>query len=193
MVGSFKVLKIFVLLCFFVGCNSTKEQSEIGENIINDNADLFISNLFRLPSKDTPIFVIKNVGFSNFIIEHCEAIIEMGGLSLIENCKKDLFELINKEGFDINENTKYASFDINEFSSKHNVKLKTKGANIEEKEYIKVIFSNFFVDNKKGRAFIIVQESDVSRERKEGKVNIYFFAKKNSKWLYMKKRMLLTT
>ena len=189
--GSFKILKTGILLCFFVGCNSIKEHDEIGKNIINDNVDLFISNLYGLPSQDVPIFIVKNVGSSDFIVEHCESIIEMGNLNLIENCKKDLFELINKEGFGINKNTKYTSFDINELPSNHNLKLKTDEANIKEKEYIEVNFSNFYIDNKKGKAFIIVKESDVGTERMGGKVEIYFFEKKNSKWYYKKKQILL--
>ena len=192
MAGSFKILKTGILLCFLVGCNSIKEQEEIGKNIINDNADLFISNLYRLPSNDTPVFIIKKVGSSDFILEHCESIVEMGGLNLIENCKKDLFEVINKEGFNINKNTKYASFDINEFSSEHNIKLTTDEAGVKDKEYVIINLSNLFIDNEKGKAFIIVQESDVNPVRIGGKVDIYFFEKKNSEWLFVKKQMLLT-
>lgn len=191
MVGSFKILKANFLLCLFVGCINIK-QEEIGKNIIKDNIDLFISNLYGVPSKNAPIILIKKVGGSNFIEEHCESIIEMRGLNLIEDCKKDLIKLINKEGFSINENTKYLSFDIDEFPNKRDIRLATNETSIGEEEYVEVIFSNLYIDKKMGKAFIIVQESDIRKDKTGGKVDIYFFEKKASKWYYIKKQMLLT-
>lgn len=182
---------MMVLLCLLIGCNN-KNHKEIGKIIINDNINLFISNLYRLPSNNTPIFIIKKVGSSDFITEYCDSIIEMGGLRLIDNCKKNLFETINKEGFYINKDTRYTSIDLEQLSS-NNVKLLDISENITEKEYVKIIFSNLYIDEKKDKAFIIVQESDVNKERIEKKVDIYYFEAKNSKWLYVKKQMLLTT
>ncbi|KUJ50905.1 hypothetical protein [Chryseobacterium sp. JAH] len=189
MAGSFKFLKISLLLCFFVGCNNFKEE-ETGKKIINDNINLFISNLYGVPSRHTPLFIIKEVGGNDFIKDHCESIIEMDSLNLKDNCKKDLYELINKEGYKISGNTKFISFNLNNLSNKSNFKLKTVEANINQKEYIELSFSNFFIN--KNKSFIIVQECDVYKGRIEGKVDVYYFEKKNSKWIYIKKVMLLT-
>ena len=189
--GNFKFIKIMLLLCSLIGCNN-KNNKELGKIIINDNINLFISNLYGLPSKNTSIFIMKNVGSSDFITEYCDSIVEMGGLNLIDNCKQNLFETINKEGFYINKDTKYTSIDLEQLSS-NKIKLLDINENITEKEYVKIIFSNLYIDEKKGKAFIMVQESDVSKENIDRKVDIYYFESKNSKWLYVKKQMLLTT
>ena len=63
----------------------------------------------------------------------------MGGLRLIDNCKKNLFETINKEGFYINKDTRYTSIDLEQLSS-NNVKLLDISENITEKEYVKIKF-----------------------------------------------------
>lgn len=193
MAGNFKYLKMIILLSFVVGCNNIKQQKEIGKSLINDNIDLFVINLYRLPSKNAPIYITKEVGGHDFILVHCESIIEMGSLNLAEDCKKKLFELINKENFKIDEDTKYTTLSLERFpNNNQNIKLITKDQNIKDKEYTKIIFSNLYIDNRKGKAFIIVEESDISAETKGGKTDIYFFEKKNSKWFYVKRHMLLT-
>ncbi|MBP2617109.1 hypothetical protein [Chryseobacterium jejuense] len=190
--GSFKVLKISILLCLFVGCNTINKQEQIGRNIINDNADLFISNLYSSPDKTVPIIIIKKVGHSDFFAEMCQSLEGLSGSESVNNCKKDFYEKINKEGFTINENTKYLQFDIDKFTSKQTVRFENNEKDIKEKEYIEVIFSNIYIDNEKGKAFIIVQDIDLFNGRYGGKTDVYFFEKKNSKWFYMKKEMLLT-
>ncbi|QBO59513.1 hypothetical protein [Chryseobacterium salivictor] len=192
MAGNIKILKICVLLCLSIGCNNLHDQQKIGKNIINDNANLFISNLYNVSLKNEKIFIRRKVGGKDFIVEHCESIEEMKGLNLVENCKKDLFNFINKEGFDINEKTNYTSFDLDEFYSRNNIKIEDSEGNIKEKEYVEVIFSNFFIDNKKGKAFIIVQENNFKEGRYGGKTEIYFFKKNGDNWEFYKIEMLLT-
>lgn len=190
MAGSFKILINAFLLFFFLGCNNLNEQKEIGINLIDNNVDLFISNLYGIQSRNAPIFILNRVGEHDFITLHCESIVEMNGLNLVENCKSDFYELINKEGFHINKNTKYTNFDLNKMSYSPNIKVITAETNIKQKEYIKIEFSNFFID--KNKAFVIVQESDYQKIRIEGKVDIYFFEKKDFEWVYLKKVMLIT-
>ncbi|KIA88471.1 hypothetical protein SAMN05421876_10875 [Kaistella jeonii] len=192
MIKSFKNLSVLFILCFFAGCSDNNERKEIGENIINDNADLFVSNLYTISPENTQIFLIKKVSGGDFIDEHCDSIVEMEGLNLVENCKKELYEFLNKEGFDINENTKYVSFDLEKFPSKRTVKLIVDEQEIREKEYIEVSFSNFYIDNKLEKGFVIVRESNLSNGRYGGKVEIYFFENKGNRWKLYKNEMLLT-
>ena len=192
MIKSFKNLSVLFILCFFAGCSDNNERKEIGENIINDNADLFVSNLYTISPENTQIFLIKKVSGGGFIDEHCDSIVEMEGLNLVENCKKELYEFLNKEGFDINENTKYVSFDLEKFPSKRTVKLIVDEQEIREKEYIEVSFSNFYIDNKLEKGFVIVRESNLSNGRYGGKVEIYFFENKGNRWKLYKNEILLT-
>ena len=180
------------MLCFFASCSDNNERKEIGESIINDNADLFVSNLYTISPENTQIFLIKKVGGSDFIDEHCDSIEEIEGLNLVENCKKELYEFLNKEGFNINENTKYVSFDLEKFPSKSNVKLIEDQREIKDRDYIEVSFSNFYIDNKLEKGFVIVRESNLQEGRHGGKVEIYFFENKGNRWKLYKNEMLLT-
>ena len=192
MIKIFKNLSVWFILCFFASCSGNNERKEIGERIINDNADLFVSNLYTISPENTQIFLIKKVGGNDFIDEHCDSIVEMEGLNLVENCKKELYEFLNKEGFNINENTKYVSFDLEKFPSKNQVKLTVDQQEIKDKEYIEVSFSNFYIDKKLEKGFVIVRESNLRKGRHGGKVEIYFFENKGNRWKLYKNEMLLT-
>lgn len=192
MIKSFKYLSVLFMLCFFAGCSDNSERKEIGESIINDNADLFVSNLYTISPENTQIFLIKKVGGSDFTDEHCGSIEEMEVLNLLENCKKELYEFLNKEGFNINENIEYVSFVLEKFPSKSNVKLIEDQQEIKDRDYIEVSFSNFYIDKKLEKGFVIVRESNLREGRHGGKVEIYFFENKGNRWKLNKNKMLLT-
>ena len=192
MIKSFKYLSVLFILCFFASCSANNERKEIGKSIINDNADLFVSNLYTISPENTQIFLIKKVGGSDFIDEHCGSIVEMEGFNLVKNCKKELYEFVNKEGFNINENTKYVNFDLEKFPSKNKVKLIEDQQEIKDKEYIEVSFSNFYIDKRLEKGFVIVRESNLRKDRHGGKVEIYFFENKGNRWKLYKNEMLLT-
>ncbi|QOW09050.1 hypothetical protein Q73A0000_01145 [Kaistella flava (ex Peng et al. 2021)] len=192
MTKNFKYLSVLFMLCFFASCSDNNERKEISESIINDNADLFVSNLYTISPENTQIFLIKKVGGSDFIDEHCGSIVEMEGLNLVENCKKELYEFLNKEGFNINENTEYVSFVLEKFPSKRNVKLIEDQQEIKDRDYIEVSFSNFYIDKKLKKGFVIVRESNLQEGRHGGKVEIYFFENKGNRWKLYKNEMLLT-
>ncbi|UHO37975.1 hypothetical protein H5J24_20675 [Chryseobacterium capnotolerans] len=116
--GNFSLFFLFLII---FSCNKEQKSEDIGREIINKNIIYFISNLYHSPYKNAnkqkyPIFVLSKVGKSNFFIENCESIDEIEGLNVIENCKQDYFDLINDNGFKIDEHTKYISFEIKELS-----------------------------------------------------------------------------
>ena len=62
----------------------------------------------------------------------------------------------------------------------------------KDKEYIEVSFSNFYIDKKLEKGFVIVRESNLRKGRHGGKVEIYFFENKGNRWKLYKNEMLLT-
>ncbi|WP_137904988.1 hypothetical protein [Chryseobacterium sp. 2VB] len=172
----------------------------VGKEIIDENADRFISNMYGLPSqyhKDGtfPVFLLKKAGKTDFFKEQCESVIEIDGLNSVENCRKDYFTLVNKEGFHINENTKYLSFDLTNFSkesSAKKVQIIEDEPVIKSNAYVQLKFSNIYIDHSINKAFIVLEENVFTKGRYGGKVDIYFFTKKKDKWIFDKKLMLLT-
>jgi hypothetical protein len=200
MVGNFRFLKFVFLLLFFTNCSNPLQNETIGKEIIDENMDRFISNLYGLPIEyhkngTFPIFLLKKAGGRDFFKEQCESILEMGELNSIENCKKDYFELINKEGFDINENTKYFSFDIAKVSkepSTKKIQVIENESSIKSNTYVQLRFSNMYIDHTIKKAFIVLDETDFIKGRYGGKTDIYFFIKRKDKWVFYKKLMLIT-
>ncbi|KFF08299.1 hypothetical protein IX38_05890 [Chryseobacterium luteum] len=65
MAGNFRNLKLIFLLLFFINCNSNSIKDEtIGKEIIDENMNKFISNLYGLSTEYHkngmfPIFMLK--------------------------------------------------------------------------------------------------------------------------------------
>ncbi|MGN7864119.1 hypothetical protein [Chryseobacterium sp. 22458] len=156
----------YLLPLLFFSCHKSQSTEEIGQEIIIENINYFISNLYGLPKNEkefSSITVQKKIGAKNFINDHCESIVEIEGFNIVENCKNDYFELINKQGFNINKQSKYLSFNIESITNNlqnENLELINSDDKIKYSSYIEVSFSNFYIDEKKGKAFIIVQESE---------------------------------
>ncbi|WBV58359.1 hypothetical protein PFY10_07855 [Chryseobacterium daecheongense] len=200
MAGNFKLLNIIFLLFFFINCSNPIKDETIAKEIIDENVDRFISNLYGLPLEyhkngTFPIFLLKNAGQTDFFKEHCESVIGMGELNSVENCRKDYYKLINKEGFNINENTKYLSFDLTSFSKKSfkKVQFLQNESIIKSNAYVQFKFSNIYIDHTIKKAFIVLDETDFSKGRYGGKTDIYFFVKRKDKWTFYKKLMLITS
>lgn len=202
MAGNFKYLKFLFLLLFFINCKNATEDKIAGKEIIDENMNRFISDLYGLSIEyhkngKFPIFLNKKTGSNDFFKEHCESILEMGELNAAENCKEEFYKLINKEGFSIDKNTKYLSFGIDKNFSRDNtinknIQLIENNSNIKSDAYVEIKFSNIYIDNKLKKAFVILEETDFEKGRYGGKVDIYFFTKKKNKWIFNKKLMLLT-
>ena len=192
MVGNFKILGF----CFFIwmlnSCNNTNQNKDVGNKLIANNLNLFKENLYKISNESTPKFFVKEVGSKNFISDQCGSIIDMGGLNLIENCKKDYFELINKEGFEVNDSTRYIPFKVSNLPKKSGFKLISSIDSVKQNIYQKVEFSNLYFSDSGEKAFIIVRETDRSNEKFGGKVDIYFFKNQKNMWKFYKKIMLLT-
>lgn len=178
------------------------EDKMVGRKIIDENMNRFISNLYGLPIEyhkngKFPIFLNKKLGSNDFFKEHCESLVEMEESNAVENCKEGFYKLINKEGFSINKNTKYHSFDIDKSFSRDNIIYKNiqlieNDSIIKSNAYVEIKFSNIYIDNELKKAFVILEETDFKEGRYGGKVDVYFFIKKNDKWIFNKKLMLVT-
>ena len=194
MARNLSCLKLLFLLLFFISCNLPVRDETIAKEITDQNMDRFISNLYGLPVQyykngTFPIFLLKKAGENDFFKEQCESILEMGEPNSIENCKKDYFELINKEGFDISENTKYLSFDIRNLSRKplnKNIQIIENESSIKSNAYVKIKFSNIYIDKTINKAFIVLEETDFTEGRYRGKADIYFFIKRKDEWIFYK-------
>ena len=197
MSGNFKKLELLFFLLFLLSCEkSVQNQKEIVRDIINQNMTGFICNVYGLPVADQkngkfPIFLIKNAGNKNFFKEQCESIIEMGVPNSIVNCKNDYFNLLKKEGFNINDETKYLSFEFDKLADE-NLKLIANESDIKEDAYVEIRFSNMYIDNNLKKSFIVLEETDFSEGRYGGQVDIYFYEEIEGKWVFYKKLMLIT-
>ena len=197
MAGNFKKLDLLFFLFLLLSCEKPMQnQKEIVKEIINQNMKVYISNLYGLPIADQKngkfqIFLIKKAGNKNFFKEQCESIIEMGVPNSIVNCKNDYFNLLKKEGFSINDKTKYLSFEIDKLADE-NIKLIANDSDIKEDAYVEIRFSNMYIDNNIKKSFIVLEETDFSEGRYGGKVDIYFYEELEGTWVFYKKLMLIT-
>ncbi|WP_123862147.1 hypothetical protein [Chryseobacterium artocarpi] len=197
-IGNFKILFSSLLIFTFFSCyNNENINVKIGREIINQNINKFINNSYGITSKKKIHFIVrKKVSDENFIVENCKNIINIEGFNLNENCQQDYFNLINKEGYNIDKNSKYISFNIDNLSgdlNSYSLELVTKQSRINYNEYVELQFCNLFINEKKEKAFIIVQENDMNIKKNGGKTDIYFFEKNNDKWQIVKKQILETS
>ncbi|AKK73417.1 hypothetical protein OK18_13120 [Chryseobacterium gallinarum] len=196
-IGNFKILFSILLFFTFFSCYNEDTNVKIGREIINENINEFINNSYGITTKNKVHFIVrKKVSDENFIIENCKNIIDIEGFNLSENCQQDYFNLINNEGYNIDKNSKYVSFNIDNLSvdmNSYSLELVTKQTQINYKEYVELQFCNLFINEKKEKAFIIVQENDMSIKKNGGKTDIYFLKKIDNKWKIIKKQMLETS
>ena len=176
MAGNFKYLEFFILLLFCINCNNSATNKEtVGQEIINQNFDRFMIHLPYFSFKDSPVIVYSDVSTKdNFFTDECAF----------------CFDKINLEGFQINNNSKYIFFNIEvlpKYSNSHKIKLKKRNE-VRAKEYISLEFSNFYIDTKINKAFIIVESE--AHGPKGGSLDVYFFKKQNNSWLFYKKTNL---
>ncbi|WP_304343885.1 hypothetical protein [Chryseobacterium koreense] len=177
MVGSFKILCYLSLFGLLLSC-----KENVGEEIINQNFNYFITDLPVFPSDENPDGVIPIVVFDSITRNNF----------IINDCSSDCFKKINTEGFGINRNTKYTLFTINKLPNDikyKKIRLIQSDKNLDIKDYIELYFSNLYIDNKIGKSFIIVEKYE--HGGKSSKTEAYFFKKEEGKWKFYKKELLL--
>lgn len=72
------------------------------------------------------------------------------------------------------------------------IKLENTIEKNRKRPYVELIFTNFYIDPKKEKAFILVKENNINEERNGGKTDVYFFERRKNKWAYIKKQILVT-
>ncbi len=140
MAGNFKIVYQILLSGLLFSCSSDNNE-DVGKEIIRQNFNSFLTDLPVFPSKENsdgilPVIVSDSVKPNDFIINYC---------------KEDCFNKINKEGFNINDKTCYYSFKLTELPQNieyQKVHLQHSSEKLKINDYINLIFSNFYFDKK---------------------------------------------
>lgn len=178
MAGSFKLITLIYLFGLLSSCSEKNTLKEEGNKLLQQNFNIFLTDLPVFPSTENkdgvlPIVVNDNVNI-NYLVT--------------EECKEDCFDKINEEGFSINQKTNYFLFRINGLPKNLNLKkIILKSNNQKLNEYIEISFSNFYIN--KNKAFVIVTKEEIGS--KGGFTEVFFFKKINNKWVFYKKKILL--
>ncbi len=183
MAGNFKFYYFFVffyIVFTFISCSRPRNVSNIGYEIIEQNTSIFFDELHwstfeKNENITVQIFVQNYVSDNKIFLEEC-------------NC----YDVFNKEGFNINSNTKYNTFFISEITSKFDnksIKLVTGNFKTKNEKFVEIHFNNFFVNNDVNKAFLIVEK--IGHGIKSWTKEVYFFKKQQDKWVFYKKELLL--
>ncbi len=100
------------------------------------------------------------------------------------------FDKINLEGFQINNNSKYIFFNVKvlpKYNNSNKIELKKRNE-VRSKDYISLEFSNFYIDTRINKVFIVVES--IVHGSKGGSLDVYFFKKHNNSWFFYKKTNL---
>lgn len=180
--GNFKIIYCLAILLQALSCNPNKKDILIGSEIINQNFNIFFTDLPIFPSIENtdgiiPVVINDSITKNDFIINYCQ-----------DEC----FDKINKEGFNVSKKTKYIEFLIKKLPEPTNypkIFLVNSYDKLEIKEYIGLNFYNFYINKEYTKAFIIVEKIQVAG--KGGKTEVYFFEKQVDTWKFCKKELLL--
>lgn len=193
MAGNFKHLLLGCAVILLQSCSNAQEK-DTAARIIKENISLFVADSYGLTT--TPIIIQKSAGSINFINEDCEAVVDLTGSGSIDTCKESYLAVINEEDFSVNEQTSYISCQVGGLPSKVNgrqVSIQSDIHNTDHKDYVLLDFANTYIDEQDKKAFIILKETDVSPEKTGSKAEVYFFEKGKDKWLFKKKKLLVTS
>lgn len=193
MAGNFKHLLWACAVILLQSCSNAQEK-DTAAVIIKENISLFVADSYGLTT--TPVIIQKSAGRINFINEDCEAVVDLTGSGSINTCKESYLALINEEDFSVNEETSYISYQVAGLPSKVNgrkVSIQSDIHNTAHKDYVLFDFTNTYIDEQHKKAFIILKETDVSPEKTGGRAEVYFFEKVKDKWLFKKKKLLVTS
>lgn len=177
MVGNFRIFYLFVI--FNISCSP---KVGLGEEIVQENFDVFlqdipVSLIQENRSGNLPIVVYDSVTTNSFIRDYCE-----------DEC----FEKINVEGYNINKETAYDNFIIRSIPTvkrEYKVLLIKDYRSIKSDKHISLSFYNFYVSERDGKAFILVDKYEA--QNKWGKTEVFFFSRDKNKWRFDKKVLLL--
>ncbi len=179
----FKFYYFFVFLYIIftsISCSRPGNVSNLGCEIIEQNTSFLIDELYwsafeKNENITVQIFVQNYVSDNKIFLEEC-------------NC----YDIFNKEGFNIDSNTKYNHFFISKIPSKFgnkNLKLVTSNFKTKDEKYVEIHFNNFFVNDDVNRAFLIVEK--MGHGIKSWTKEVYFFKKQKDKWKSYKRELLL--
>ncbi len=178
--GNFKFY-CFLLLLSIVSCKKEVLSKNVGQHIIENNIPLFIDELHWSTiekERDNRILVMisDQVTDNSLFLEEC-----------------DCFDIFNKEGFDINDDTKFEEFNINSPSlsiSNKDVRFFRSEPKTNVNNYVEVFFNNFYLNKEKNKSFVIVEK--IGRGIKSWTKEVYFFSKVNDNWKFEKKELLIS-
>ncbi len=182
--GNFKLI-VIILSLFLFSCKKKEVIKNDGEIILKDHISVLLDSLevfnwTKFQTRNNPRSVYQKIHEKDFIYELLDSIVY--DKNSIKFCKRELSSRFNfsKSYF---QNIKIKTSFL---SKKKDLKIKLVKNNKESEFSLSIFFSNLVISESKKFACVIVKKHSGISMKEE----IYFFIKRNGKWIYDGKKII---